>query len=109
MSSEPIIKQFDRVELLTTKNVNYLSAKPGSSPSTHGLWSVVGIIDNMDILISKEDALVRIPLKDVKKVENYDLSIVVDNLKKVRSYGKEENTSKEEREERLRKRFEIGN
>lgn len=88
--TDPIIKQLDLVQILTVKNVSYLSAKPGQSPSPHGKWTVVGILEGKDILISKDEALIRIPLADVRKVENYDISQVFDRLKKVSNHGEED-------------------
>ena len=82
--SQPLLQQLDQVELLTTKNVRYLSAKPGVSPTPHGLWSVVGIVEG-DILISKDGALVRIPVNDVKKAANYSLEKVLNQLRMVKN------------------------
>jgi hypothetical protein len=88
--ADPIVKQLDLVELLTTRNVTYLSAKPGHAPSPHGKWSVIGIIEGKDILVSREEAVIRIPISDVRKVESYDISRVVDSLKGVRKHGQKE-------------------
>ena len=86
---EPIISQFDQVELYTTKRVSYLSSKPGSSVSPHGLWSVVGIIDN-EVLLAKEGALIRIPLKDIKKVATYSTDAFLNKARRLIKHGKEE-------------------
>ena len=67
----PIIQQLDQVELLTVKRVKYLSTRPGYSPSPHGKWSVVGLIDG-DALLAKDDTLIRIPLGDIRKVCTHD-------------------------------------
>lgn len=91
---EPIIKQLDRVELITTKSVSYMASKPGHSPSPHGKWTVVGIIEGRDIIASKDEALIRIPLSDVRKVESYDVNKVIDGLRKVHKSGKKEDPQK---------------
>ena len=64
--------RFDQVKLLTTRNVTYLSAPPGSKVSPHGTWQVAGAIDN-ELLLVKNDVTIRIPVTDVLKVVRYDL------------------------------------
>ena len=78
-----MIKQFDQVELLSTRHITYLSDRPGQIPSPHGVWSVIGIIDGT-LLLSKGTALVRVPIIDVRKVANYDLDTVFTALEKVK-------------------------
>lgn len=75
----PIIQQLDQVELLTVKRVTYLSARPGYSPSPHGIWSVVGILDG-DALLAKDNALIRIPLSDIRKVSSYNKKQVIEYI-----------------------------
>jgi hypothetical protein len=79
---KPIIQQLDQVELLTVKRVKYLSTKPGYSPSPHGKWSVVGIIDG-DALLAKDDTLIRIPLGDVRKAGTHNRQQVLNCLAEV--------------------------
>ena len=80
--SKPIIQQLDQVELLTVKRVKYLSTKPGYSPSPHGRWSVVGLIEG-DALLAKDDTLIRIPLGDVRKACTHDRQQVIDRLAEI--------------------------
>lgn len=93
---DPIIKQLDNIELLTTKNISYLSAPPGNSPSPHGIWSVIGIIEGGDVLACKDKAIIRVPLKDIKKVQSYSIDAIKEKLKKVRKYGQKEKANKKE-------------
>lgn len=81
---DPIIKQLDLVEILTTRNVSYLSARPGQGPSPQGQWTVIGIIEGEDILISKDEAIVRIPLVDVRKVGSYSIAKIENSLRSLR-------------------------
>jgi hypothetical protein len=97
---DPIIKQLDNIELLTTKNISYLSAPPGNSPSPHGIWSVIGIIEGGDVLACKDKATIRVPLQDIRKVQSYSIDVVKENLKKVRKYGKKENSQEENHQKR---------
>ena len=80
-STQPILQQFDQVELITVRNVSYLSAKPGHSPSPHGIWSVVGLVGG-EALVAKGDVLIKIPLNDIRKVSVCDRDSVI---KKVHS------------------------
>ena len=77
---EPILQQLDQVELLTTRRVDYLSARPGSAPSPHGIWSVIGIIGGK-ALLAKEGALIRIPLNDIRKISNYSVGDILAKLR----------------------------
>lgn len=66
-------RQLDLVRLLTTKNVIYVSAPPGSVISSDGEWMVAGAVNQTDLLLSKGSTIIRIPAVDVLKVFNYDL------------------------------------
>lgn len=71
--------QFDLVRLLTTKNVKYLSAPSGCNVSPKGVWQVSAAIGT-DLLLVKDNAIIRIPVGDVLKVCNYDLGKITANL-----------------------------
>lgn len=83
--SGPILQQFDQVELLTVRNVDYLSARPGFAPSPHGIWSVIGLVAGK-VLLAKDGTLIRIPLNDIRKVSSYSPSQVLAKLKEI-CYG----------------------
>lgn len=73
-------KRFDQVRILTTKNVKYLSAPPGTPASPDGLWSVVCAVGDNDLLLVKNNVIVRIPIGDVLKVIAYDLDAMLSRL-----------------------------
>lgn len=64
------IGRFDQVQLLTTKNIKYISS-PIENPTSDGTWLVSGII-NDELLISKAQILIRVPATDVLKVVDYE-------------------------------------
>lgn len=74
---EAYFKQFDQVTLVTTRNVNYLSAKPGIELSPRGIWSVAGIISQNELLLVKNGIVIKIPSSDVLKVEETPLDHVL--------------------------------
>ena len=78
-----MLKQFDIVQIITTKSIKYLSGPEGHVTSPHGKWSIVGFV-GPDIIIAKENTLVRVPRKDVRRVANYDLDAL---FKKISSAG----------------------
>lgn len=63
--------QFDIVRIVSTQRVQYLSAPSGDVVSPHGNWSIVGFMGG-DAVLAKDQALIRIPINDVKKVAIYD-------------------------------------
>lgn len=72
------IQRFDQVQIITTKNVKYLSStKEDVKP--HGVWSVTGAIGD-DLLISQDTTIVRIPATDVKVITQVDTKYVIQKL-----------------------------
>jgi hypothetical protein len=65
--------RFDQVKLLTTKNVKYLSAPPGTNLDPRGVWQVSAAVDG-ELLLVKNNIVIKIPTSDVLKVVEYDLS-----------------------------------
>lgn len=67
----------------------------GQIPDPQGFWSVVGFVSK-EALIAKGTALVRIPIKDIRKVGEYDKDTVITSvksfLKRQRSGQKEKRT-----------------
>jgi hypothetical protein len=82
------IGRFDQVRLLTTKNVSYLSAPPDIKPSPKGLWSVVSILEEKDLLLAQKSVLIRIPAVDVLMVAGYNINKMTRNLGRL-SHGEE--------------------
>jgi len=79
MEQEVRFNRFDQVHLRTTKNVRYLSAPPGTTPSPKGVWSVAGVVDG-DLLLVKHSCIIRIPAADVLKIESYDINAITKPL-----------------------------
>ena len=67
-----VINRFDKVTLITTANIKYLSDKPGEKTTPDGIWSVIGAIDN-ELLVSKQEAIVKVPYQDVLLRMKYQL------------------------------------
>ena len=93
-----MLKQFDIVQIITTKRIRYLSAPPGSASSPQGDWNVVGMV-GPEVVAAKNDTLVRIPLQDVRKVGSYNLNDFLRELydagyKTVQTYSMAEHVSK---------------
>jgi hypothetical protein len=69
-----LLKQFDLVEILSAKNIRFVSGPPGKPAKPQGLWSVVGFIGS-DIVIAKDETVVRAPLSAVSKVASFNTDI----------------------------------
>ena len=96
-SIQPIkIGRFDQIKLITTSNVEYLSAKPGTKISPDGIWSVIAILEEKDLLCARRSVIIRIPAKDVLKIAGYDVSKVTKNFGKLSSVEDRRSTSKAE-------------
>lgn len=80
-------EQMDQVRLLTTRNVTYLSAPPGTKVSPHGIWQVVGAV-NDELLLVKNETVIRIPTSDVLKEEESELKQLLNNLGRLVGDGK---------------------
>ena len=77
---ETRISRFDQVRIITTKNVAYLSAPPGTIADPKGIWSVVAIVNGNELLLAKNNVLIRIPATDVLLFVSYTLENIVKNL-----------------------------
>lgn len=72
--------RFDIVQILTTKNVTWVSADSPKDLSPKGLWSIVQMYEDDEVLICREKDLVRIPKDDLKTVKTYNLTAAVNQL-----------------------------
>lgn len=70
-----MLKQFDIVRILSTKNIKFLSGPPGKSVSPQGDWSIIGFVSD-DVLIAKDETVVRAPISSVVKVGSFDVDIL---------------------------------
>lgn len=69
MADTTHIKQFDKIQILTTRNIRWVSHPHGMIPTPHGIWTIVGILkvdDGYDLLVSKRSCMCRVPLKDAR-------------------------------------------
>lgn len=83
---ETRIGRFDQVRIITTKNVSYVSAPPGTNISPKGLWSVISIVAVNELLLAQKSVLIRVPATDVLLVAGYDVRKITQNLGKL-SHG----------------------
>ncbi len=66
-------KQLDQVRIITTANVGWVSATPGQVANPKGIWIVVGILQDA-LLLHKDETLAKVPIIDVVKVAEYNIS-----------------------------------
>jgi hypothetical protein len=85
-SKKDRVGRFDQIRILTTKNITYVSAPPGTEITPDGIWSVAAIIGQNDLLCAKNNILVKVPISDVLKIGQYDLQKIFDKLGKL-SHG----------------------
>lgn len=74
-----MLKQFDVIQIITTKRIRYLSAPAGSASSPQGDWNVIGMI-NSDVVAAKNDTMIRVPIQDTRKVGSYNLNAFLEQL-----------------------------
>jgi len=67
----------DQVIILTTKNVSYLSAPPDYEVKPDGPWIVSSAIDD-ELMLCKNNVVIKIPAKDVFKVLGYNIDFLND-------------------------------
>lgn len=78
------IGRFDQVQLLTTKNVSYLSAPAGTDIKPYGIWSVAAVFEESgDLLCTRKGTTIKIPAKDVLKRAGYDVSEITKQFGKL--------------------------
>jgi hypothetical protein len=66
-----MIKRFDLVRILSIDRVNWLSGPKGRPATPDGIWSVVAGVGN-DVLISKDETVVKIPKGDIALLAQFD-------------------------------------
>jgi hypothetical protein len=71
----------DIIQLVTTKNVYYISAPPGKVVSPQGNWIVTGFVER-DVIAAKEGTIIRVPVRDVRRVARYSMEELFRQLKK---------------------------
>jgi len=68
-----MFKQFDIVQLKTTKRVTWKSSPPDSDVNPNGDWSVIGSL-GVELILCKEGSIIRIPFEDVEKIADYNIN-----------------------------------
>lgn len=92
---EQKIGRFDQVKLVTTKNVNYLSATPGVEINPRGIWSVAAVFEKThELLCVRKGIVIRIPARDVLKVIDYTLPDITKTFENL--YGQEDKKPRRE-------------
>lgn len=81
------IGRFDQVRIITTRNVNYVSAPPGTEIIPQGVWSVAAVLNEKELLCVRKGITIKIPIKDVLKIVGYELSEITKNFGKL-THGK---------------------
>lgn len=79
-----MLTQFDAVMIRTTRNVTWLSGPKGSKIGPKGIWRVVCVVGDNEVMINKGPCSCRIPINDVKKVDDFDKSKEFVNVKRKR-------------------------
>lgn len=83
-----MLKQFDIVRIVSTKNIKFLSGPPGRAAIPDGDWSVVGIV-GYDVIIAKDETIVRAPLPAIKLIASYNPQDYINRKLKEHKDGKE--------------------
>jgi hypothetical protein len=78
--------RFDQVKLLTSRNVMYLSAPPGTNITTDGVWQVAGVVGD-NLLLVKTNITIKIPASDVFKTIEYDIRKITNHFGRLGHYG----------------------
>lgn len=69
-----MLKQFDIVRIISVKGIKFVSGPAGKPADPNGYWSIVGFIGS-DIIIAKDETIVRAPLSAVSKIASYERNI----------------------------------
>jgi hypothetical protein len=89
------ISRFDQVMILTTKNIDYLSAPPDIEMSPHGVWSVVAAVGDK-LMLAKNTMLVKIPPSDVKLIAKHDSDKLTNLIKGLLQNGEKRKERKKD-------------
>lgn len=80
-----MIKRFDLVSIKTIGRVKWLSG-PASRPATpQGNWVVICGIGKNELMLSKDETLIRIPILDVFKVADYGIDHAIRSVRDIRT------------------------
>jgi len=94
MNEQIRISRFDQVRLLSTKNINYLSAPPDAQLDPSGIWSVCAAVGD-ELLLVKNNVIIKAPIANVLRIADYDitrLTSILGRLSRVQETGQKDNT-----------------
>lgn len=74
-----MFKQFDIVQIITTKGIKYLSGPPGHTATPHHNWSIVGFVGS-EAVLARESTLVRVPLTDIRKIGDFSITNLLQKM-----------------------------
>ena len=74
------------MQILTTRNIEFVSGPSGRPANPNGYWSVVGNIrGRARLMLAKDETIVVIPIHDVKKIANFGIQDAIDGIRRVRT------------------------
>ena len=80
-----MIRRFDIVKIKSVERVIWMSGPAGRPASPKGCWSVIMGVGDDELLLAKDETVIRIFKDDVVKVADYNLVDTLDMIQKVRS------------------------
>lgn len=72
-------RQFDIVQIITSKRVRFLSGPRNRAALPHGNWSIVGF-RGVDAVIARQNTVAVIPVVDLRKVASYNLEELLQKI-----------------------------
>jgi hypothetical protein len=80
-----MIKRFDLVRIKTTKNITFLSGPASRPANPNGIWVVYAGVDDDEIILTRKETIIRIPITDTIRVAEYGLEHAFESIKKIRT------------------------
>lgn len=90
---------FDVVYILSTKDVEWMSAPRGRPTSPKGYWNIVAIRNDGKFVLSKEETVIITTMNNIKRVASYDLDRVFEEVKDA-GINKEDRNDDDRREQK---------
>lgn len=76
-------KHSDIVYILSTKDVNYVNGPKGNPANPRGNWQIVGFLPNGDILLAKDDTIIKTKITNIRRIASYDPDVVSKKLDEI--------------------------
>lgn len=80
-----MIKRFDIVVIKTVEHVEWVSGPANRPASPKGLWVVAAGVGENELLLTRDETVIRIPTADVQKTVDYDPQTAIEQLKHIKS------------------------